>query len=104
MEIKCMPVSDHGTNHMKEALEQAMSYRKLLDTHKNLFIVINVERGTSTSEERTIEFYVLQLCPMGSMFSGSMLRGVTIPLVWILTLWKALRGIHKARIQFSYQA
>ena len=51
-----MPVSDHGTNHMKEALEQAMSYRKLLDTHKNLFIVINVERGTRTSEERTIEF------------------------------------------------
>jgi hypothetical protein len=56
MEIKCVPVSDRGNNHMKEALEQAMSYSNLLDTHKNLFIAINVERGTRTSEERTIEF------------------------------------------------
>ena len=55
MEIKCVPVSDHGNNHMKEALEQAMSYRNLLDTHKNLFIAINVDRGTRTSEARAIE-------------------------------------------------
>ena len=55
MEIKCVPVSDHGHNHMKEALEQAMSYRNLLDTHENLFIAINVGRGARTSEERTIE-------------------------------------------------
>ena len=40
---------------MKEALEQAMSYRNLLDTHKNLFIAINVDRGTRTSEARAIE-------------------------------------------------
>eukprot|EP00569_Conticribra_weissflogii_P019321 CAMPEP_0171447556 /NCGR_PEP_ID=MMETSP0881-20121228/39166_1 /TAXON_ID=67004 /ORGANISM="Thalassiosira weissflogii, Strain CCMP1336" /LENGTH=936 /DNA_ID=CAMNT_0011971969 /DNA_START=135 /DNA_END=2944 /DNA_ORIENTATION=- len=56
MEIKCVPVSDRSDSHMKEALEQAMSYGNLLDTNKNLFIAINVERGTRTSEERSIEF------------------------------------------------
>jgi predicted site-specific integrase-resolvase len=56
IEIKCVSVSNHGRNHMKEALKQAMTYCNLLDTHKNLFITINVRRGMSTSEERTIEF------------------------------------------------
>jgi hypothetical protein len=55
MELKCVP-SDRSNNHMKEALEQAMSYRNLLDTSENLFIAVNVDRKSmSTSEEKAIE-------------------------------------------------
>ena len=41
---------------MKEALKQAISYRRLLDTtNRNLFIAINVEKEALSLQERTIE-------------------------------------------------
>ncbi|KAL7479640.1 hypothetical protein ACHAW6_005363 [Cyclotella cf. meneghiniana] len=56
MEIKCVP-SDRSNNHMEEALKQAMSYGNLLDTRKNLFIAVNVDRKSMViSEEKAIEF------------------------------------------------
>lgn len=55
MEIKCVPLAHRNKNYMKEALEQAMSYRNLLDTQRNLFIAINVERSSHSPAERTIE-------------------------------------------------
>mmetsp|Transcript_1831 Transcript_1831/g.3682 ORF Transcript_1831/g.3682 Transcript_1831/m.3682 type:complete len:261 (+) Transcript_1831:2078-2860(+) len=70
MEIKCLPVSHRSDNHMKEALEQAMSYGNLLDTNKNLFIAINVERGTRTSEERTIELLCASVVSDGQHVFG----------------------------------
>lgn len=70
MEIKCVPVSDYGNNHMKEALEQAMSYRKLLETRNKLFIAVNVERGVRTSEERTIEFLCASVASDGQNVFG----------------------------------
>ncbi|KAL3778492.1 hypothetical protein HJC23_000505 [Cyclotella cryptica] len=73
MEIICVPVLMHGNTYMRDALEQAMSYRNLLDTQRNLFIAINVERGSCTLEQRTIEFLSASY-----MFDGLDVYGINV--------------------------
>ncbi len=70
MEVICVPVSDHGNNHMNEAIKQAISYQNLLDTNENLFIVINVEWGKRTFKARTIEFLCASTMSYGQAVFG----------------------------------
>ena len=56
IETKCVPTSGRGNRRMRDALKQAINYRRLLDTTvPNLFIAINVEKEAGISEERVIE-------------------------------------------------
>jgi hypothetical protein len=70
IEIKCVPLSDRSNELMKEALEQAMSYGNLLDTHENLFIAVNVNRLTHCIEERAIEFLCASVMSDGQHIFG----------------------------------
>ena len=56
IEVKCVPVQTREDGHMKDAIEQAMSYCNLIkDTNNNIFVAINVDRKMKTPEEGSIE-------------------------------------------------
>lgn len=74
VEVKCVPVPDRDNDHMREAIEQAISYRNLLkDINNNIFVAINVEKKMATPEERSIEL----LCA-SNMFNETDVFGIDI--------------------------
>lgn len=74
IEVKCVPVPDREDGHMREAIEQAVSYCNLLkDINNNIFVAINVEKKVVKPEERTIEL----LC-VSDMFNEKDVFGIDV--------------------------
>ena len=73
--MKSVPVPDRDDGHMKDAIEQAISYRNLLkNINNNIFIAINVDKKKlATPEERAIEL----LCT-SDMFNEKDVFGIDI--------------------------
>ena len=74
IEVKCVPVPNREDGHMKEAIEQAISYCNLLkNTSNNIFVAINVDKKMKTPEEGSIEL----LCA-SDMFDKQDVFGIDI--------------------------
>jgi DNA-binding XRE family transcriptional regulator len=74
IEVKCVPVPNREDGHMKEAIEQAISYCNLLkNTNNNIFVAINVDRKMKTPEEGSIEL----LCAY-NMFDKKEVFGIDV--------------------------
>jgi hypothetical protein len=74
IEVKCVPVPASDNGHMREAIEQAISYRNLLKNINNkIFVAINVEKKVVKPEERAIEL----LCA-SDMFNEKDVFGIDI--------------------------
>ena len=73
IEVKCVPVPNSEDGHMKEAIEQAISYCNLLNTNNNIFVAINVDRKMQTPEEGSIEL----LCA-SNMFNEKEVFGIDV--------------------------
>ncbi len=74
IEVKCVPVPNREDGHMKEAIEQAISYCNLLkNTNNNIFVAINVDRKMKTPEEGSIEL----LCA-SNMFDKKEVFGIDV--------------------------
>ena len=55
LETKCVRTRVGATQHMQDALEQAKSYRNVLSTNNNIFLVVNVAKKASMPAQRSIE-------------------------------------------------
>ena len=74
VEVKCVPVTNsEDGQHMKEAIEQAISYKNLLNTSNNIFVAINVDKKMKTPEEGSIEL----LCA-SDMFNETNVFGIDV--------------------------
>ena len=73
IEVKCVPVTDSDDGHMKEALNQAISYKDLLNTNNKIFVSVNVEKKTVNPEDRAIEL----LCA-SNMFNETDVFGIDV--------------------------
>merc|ERR1711862_370925 len=74
IEVKCAPVPDSDDGHMREAIEQAISYRNLLENiNNNIFVAINVEKKVVKPEEGSIEL----LCA-SNMFDEKEVFGIDV--------------------------